>query len=360
MKILILTEHTHNRIGGIETYTRLLMDYFHSLGHEIAEFSLDLNFNKVIEGEKPFVKQLYVRDKKYKTCSLQLKKLTKKIEICSKDYDLIINQINNVPWSKNVYSSEKWIFIQHFSYRFYKQEFIMGKFLAPIIYFGMWLFKFKNPINRFKNIVVFSEKDIQELKIKTTKTFVVPLAKYSINEMINFQTNKITKTDKFLFLGRIDNSQKNVKFVQKTIGKNNKIDFYGSGKINLIKLTKNIKYKGFVKPINIPNIIQKYKWFVMLSNYEGFGFTLVETLSCGVLSIVSESFASAQFLTQDFSFLIKNNKKREVERVLTEINAMSAKEYEIRTEKCFKFAIENLSLEKFYDNWRLILDYFSK
>ncbi|MDK2819761.1 MAG: glycosyltransferase family 4 protein [Mycoplasmataceae bacterium] len=357
MKILILTEHMHNRLGGIETYTRLLMDYFYKEGHEVSEFSFDLDSLMVLEDEKYFIKQLHRRDIKFRKL-LDLRKLTKKIENISKDYDLIINQINNAPWSNNIYKSEKWIFVQHFSSNFFKQHYIAGKFLAPIIYFGMWLFKIKNPFKNFQNHVVFSKSDLDQLKIKKGKTFIIPLAKYTVAEINDFQKNKLSRNDKFLYIGRIDNRQKNVNFIQKIIGDKNKVDFYGGGKINLIKEDKNIKYKGIVKPGDISAVFQKYKWFVLLSKYEGFPFVLVESLSCGVPILISNSFASAKFLTQNFSFLVKSRKK-DIDKILDVIKTISDNDYKKLVHKSFEFAKENLSLEAFHNNWNKVLKNFN-
>lgn len=357
MKILILTEHMHNRIGGIETYTRLLMDLFHNQGHEISEFSLDLKFNKIIDEEKPFVKQLYRRTTKFNWL-LDIRKITKKIEELSKEYDVIINQINNVPWSKNIYSSNNWIFVQHFSYRFFKQEFIAGKILAPIIYFGMWLFKIKNPFKHFKNLVVFSENDFKELNIKSKKVFIVPLAKYTLEEIKEFRKNKRAKRTPFLYLGRISNGQKNLNFIQKTVGKNNDIDFYGNGKISIIKKQENLRYKGVVASSDIPGILQEYKWLILLSKYEGFPFILVESISCGVPALVSDSFGSSKFLTQDFSFLVKN-KKKDVNMAVSKIKKITDYEYNNKVKMCFDFAENNLTLDKFYDKWISILAFFN-
>ncbi|MGL4343329.1 MAG: glycosyltransferase [Metamycoplasmataceae bacterium] len=352
MKILILTEHTHNRMGGIETYTRLIAEYFHSQNFEIFEYSLNFQNNNIVQPEKKYITQLNKIQWKNNPQSLFANRM--EIEKIYNDFDLVINQINNFPWSKKIYKSKKWIFVQHFSPKFYKQHFIMGKFFAPIIYFLMWIFKFKNPFKNFQNLIVFSNEDKKSLGIKKNKNvFIIPNCKYKIEEINQFELKK-TNNNKFIYLGRINNHQKRVNFIQKTVGKKHKIDFYGEGNVSLIHEDANIKYMGALNSNEVSSLLFQYKWMVLLSRFEGFPFTLVESLSCGVPILISNSFESAKFLVGDHSFLVKNSKKN-IDKALEQMNKLSLEEYNKLSKKCFEFAKKELSLESFYKNWNNVI-----
>ncbi len=157
MKILIINENRHNSTGGIEKYTNQLIDIFNKHGHEVSEFAFNLNPERIdIYKHNDKCIPLNRIEKTNAPLSLTQKRKVirsgmKIINDIWKDYDLIINQCANMKWSKEIYNSNKWIYVQHFNPDFYKQKYIAGSSLRPIIYYGMLMVGIKNPFKHFKN-----------------------------------------------------------------------------------------------------------------------------------------------------------------------------------------------------------------
>lgn len=352
-KILIVSENPHNTIGGIETYNRELIRIFLSHNFEVDEYSFRFNKNpiKVCELNNS-VNQLGNNKcewSRFKKIRLGVKFLDSIMD----DYDLIINSVANIPWTKNIYDSKKIIFVQHFNKDFYMQKYIAGKFLRPLIYFGMWLVGIKNPFKKFKNIVFFSKADAEQIlpiKRKKINFCDIPLAKYSENEIKNFRKMKNDKKKKdFFYVGRIDDRQKNIKLIKSVFTKNKlSIDIYGSGNEKIMVDNHFVKFKGFIRPDEINGIYDNYYYNVLLSKYEGFPFSIVEAMSHGIPSISTDSSCNIKWLIDDRGFLIKNIEK---DFNLNNVKEMLDNDYNNISSKCFDFALENLTKEKFEEKW---------
>ncbi|MBO6072383.1 glycosyltransferase [bacterium] len=125
---------------------------------------------------------------------------------------------------------------------------------------------------------------------------------------LDINRQQLSKRKRIIYFGRIDSTTKNVPLIKQIDNQINLIDFYGNGNKKIIKeLGKN--YKGYLNPkINPSDLIKKYKFMVLMSNYEGFSFSLVESLACGVPIIVKNCFLAASYLVNnnENGFLIKN------------------------------------------------------
>lgn len=352
MKILIVNENRHNSIGGIEKYTNLLIDIFTSEGHEVSEYAFNLNperidmfehNNKVIPLNRIEKKDSISMSEKRKN----IKRSVKEINNIYDNYDLIINQTSNVKWPKEIYNSKKWLYVQHFNPDFYKQKYIAGKFLAPLIYFGMSITGIKNPFRKFSNFIIFTSYDYKKLSIKkSAKIWKIPLASYSIKEINSFMKTNTEKTHDLIYFGRIDNKQKNIKEMVDFANKNEiKIDFYGSGPDTKLIKGKYVNYLGTINQSKLIDILPKYKYSILLSKYEGFPFSIVESISNGVPIIINNFSPSSSFLLNGNGFYIDqfNNNSS----IYDELN-----------KNCYNFAINNLSIEKFKDNWINVLREF--
>ncbi|MGL4183666.1 MAG: glycosyltransferase family 4 protein [Metamycoplasmataceae bacterium] len=359
MKILFLNEHRHNQIGGIETYTRVLARYFYNMNHNVSEIVF---FEDKVEGttnKLDFIKEFIIFKNKKINLIKRINIINKILPKIINDFDLIICQISMFKWPKYFYKNEKVLYVQHFCPEFFEHKFFTGKFLSIITSKLAEATGFKNSLKNFKNIVVFSESDKERIKLKNwQKAFCIPLAKYSKNEIKNMMNNKKENSRDFIFLGRIENKQKNVLFIQKIFKKANlEIDFYGSGDKNIIQETDKIKYKGSIKQEDLPSVLNKYKFLVLLSKYEGFPFVLVEALSHGIPFITTDSFVAAKTLTNNNGYLV-SNKEKEIIDTLNNMKSLSDKQLKQLQENCFNYALENLSLEVFYNKWNNVINYF--
>lgn len=357
MKILIINENRHNSTGGIEKYTNQLINIFSKHNHEIYEYAFNLNperidlykhndkcipLNRISKTDNPL--SMVQKRKVIKNCMNEINSIWK-------DYDVIINQCANMKWSKEIYNSNKWIYVQHFNPDFYKQKYIAGSFLRPLIYYGMMMVGIKNPFKKFKNQVFFTENDKQIINSKSIKYACIPLAVYSKKEIENIrlkQQNKIGDKP-FIFFGRLDNFQKKITYTSNIFNKcKSKIDFYGSGDSSLINQSEYSNYLGLIKPNEITDTLSQYKYNVVLSKYEGFPFTIVESISNGIPTIASNFAPSAKWLTDNKGAIV--NKKNIIETINSLNNIDNTQYLELRN-NCYEFALENLTLEAFENKW---------
>lgn len=374
MKILIISENRHNTAGGIEKYNNNLINIFSDHGHTVDEFSFHFR------PEKP---EIFEQNKKVQMVNetLPFQKIStikrwqlisrfkKKILEIEKEYDVVINSTNNISWPKYIYRQKRWIYVQHFNKDFYLQKYIAGKFLAPIIYFGMSLFGIKNPFKKFQNIVFFTEDEKKDFikndnKNNTKKFFCIPIGVYKEAEIKQFsqKINYDNKTENFVYFGRIDNYQKRIKMVNKIFDKSqNNIDIFGSGNEKNIITSKYINYKGKFNHSNIPHMLSNYKFSILFSRFEGFPLTIVESLSNGIPVISTNCSKSVKWLINNRGIIVDNkNMIKNLPPYLAKMASMKVDNYKNLSKECFKFAIENLSFELFSKRWiNLIEEIFS-
>lgn len=366
MKILIINENKNNFIGGIETYTNTISNFFHSLGHQVYEYVV--NANPVVTHSNFSLNEKIIQLNNVKSPTKTLsffekqklfRSTSKKIQSIYKDYDLIICQTHNIKWSKEIYNSKKWLFIQHVNPDFYKQKYIAGPFLRPIIYLGMFLFGYRNPFNKFQNFIFYSKRDEDILNKKKKKSWTITLASQTENEIDKYNLVKYeNRTNNIAYFGRLDQFQKNIKRIHKVSTKQNlKIDFYGPENLKLVKLLKD-RYKGPLNPKDVLPKMSSYKFVIALSKFEGFSFTIVESLSSSTPIIISDFCPSASWLVENKGFFVKNKKTEK--QIKNFFNNITKEKYEQMQQNCYLFAKNNLSIEKFYENWKNVLDYFEK
>ncbi len=360
MKILIINENRHNSIGGIEKYTSLIANIFAKKKHVVHEFSFNLNPERIdmYESNKNII-PLNVIPKTDKPISMHQKRKyindgVEQIKSIYKDYDLIINQSANIKWFKEFYNHNKVLYVQHFNPDFYKQKYIAGKLLQPLIYFGMSLIGIKNPFKAFQNFVVYTEYDLKKLKIHDKKSWIIPLAAFNRETISKVNSSKQIEKKGIAYCGRIDNKQKRIKKLVHLANMNKiNIDFYGEGQTYLIN-GDYAHYKGLINKDKIIDILSNYKYLILISKYEGFSFSIVESLSLGVPIIISNFCPSSKYLSNQKGIIIKHNENN-LKKIIDKLD----ENYSKLSKNCIEFSMKNISLEEFKKRWFKVLDFFS-
>lgn len=365
-KALIISLTPHFYIGGVETYNNHLINFLASLNYSIDEYCVnELPFPKKSVRTKNNHAKVINNSREYKTKNNQIKvgEIIRQTRQSLKDiaklvkennYDLIIDSRQGpFKWNKKLgvdFSKNKnCIWVQHLFPDFYNGKYLTwfnGKFFLAFLKMWITIWKQHRPYN-YKNLVLYDEFNKQEFKqakLIDKNVYCIPL---SVKPAEYLQTKK--EID-FVYLGRIKDEQKNLGFlvrVSKFLKK--KISLYGDGDyVNSIKNIKNLDYRGVISQKDIKKILDKTKYIILVSKFEGFGFVLVEALSHGVIPIVLNTYPSARFLTKYGYLLDANISPENYAEFLNNLDYTNDIE---KAKKCAEFARKNLNFDNFKKSW---------
>ncbi|WP_033159848.1 glycosyltransferase family 4 protein [Mycoplasmoides alvi] len=384
-KILILTHHNSNDIGGIERYVKNLIEIFTSnsyLVYEINIFSEKkyLNFAKHNYNYiyTPFFEKLNLKNKekeisnkniwkkifyyfKFYLCELKncffIKKFVKQNKI-----DIVINNNFSTPLFFN--KNTKYIWVQHFDEKIYSSISMFQKIIRKLLFI-------KNVLH-YPNLVLFSQKDtkifIEKKMVKKNTNIkdIVPAINFPIATSIPNWNIDFNKKLNISYIGRMENGQKNISFLNEIVElsiKLNKpinIHAYGTGlDENLLKNKKNIIFHGFINSEEIQDIYKETKILLLPSKFEGFPLVIVEALSHGIPCIISDTYLNASYLIDNSrGSLIPNFNANvwlnEIEKILN----LSEIEYNQLSKKCYEFAKTNLNFQEFKNKWLSLIKNF--
>lgn len=366
MKILIITSHSHNNVGGIETYSlkiiHLLLNNFKNI--EIDEFITESdNLSSNLDNVK-IIRNNYKKSKinfiDYYRKIINTRNSIYLLNYKNK-YDLIID--NTSYFFKKLNNLNHYIWVQHFDITVYDNLNIKNRFKRICIKLYKKIFlRIKNPFLNNYNIVVFDNETSKIIINSLNRNAKLPLPNIiSIGSSNNFnEINNIENRKRIIYFGRIDETQKNISKLIQINKKINLIDFYGDVTDNreenlklLYQLKINNFYKGKINKNDLNSILQKYKYMILYSTYEGFPVSIVESLSNALPIIVRNSFLSASYLcNKSTGFLLNYNfDKDDLINKILEIYNINNNSYInlVRNLKIF-FSV-NLDISVFNKKW---------
>ena len=141
-------------------------------------------------------------------------------------------------------------------------------------------------------VTVTSKKDkkyiLDMYKCPSSKLIILP--NYIDTDL--FKPRKSKKYDDWIvFVGRLNN-EKNLFNLITAIAKTDvTLDIYGEGELreNLERHAKNegarLNFMGIVPNRELPEILNRYKYYILTSYFEGMPKTLLEAMACGLLCI---------------------------------------------------------------------------
>ena len=373
-KILLIQSSPAKVLGGTQTYNnhliKILTKYFPSV--LIDQCVIYDVFEKYMNEFNTF----FVHDNFVKKDSnnpiylfnhmLHLLRFRKLVYSLNKknNYDLILD--STYITFKHFFQKNNYFWIQHNDFKFYSLELIHNKFWRFLKKILFHLIGIKNNLMYVKNIVLFdycNYDKVKSIRMTTFNPYIIELSNIVPFNLKNDLIRDIKNRNRIIYFGRINNEQKNINLLNQINHYLKLIDFYGNGNENLIKELGE-SYKGYIDSSNkLKDLFAKYKYMILMSNYEGFPYSLVQSLCYGLPIIVLDTFASATFFVNKNKngFLLRPNEN--ISEYVEQINNI----YKINDEKflqlslnSYKFAQENLSEEQFEEKWLKIFNKYLK
>ena len=106
----------------------------------------------------------------------------------------------------------------------------------------------------------------------------------------------------------------------------------------------NIKFLGGLSHNDLLNTYSKYKFYIILSDFEGNPKTLIEAMSRGCIPIVSNIRHLTEVIEDEFNGLILKNKNISIKDFLN-LKKIDEEKMNILSKNAFQYANKNFSLE---------------
>lgn len=173
---------------------------------------------------------------------------------------------------------------------------------------------------------VCKEYGIPESKVKLVRNFIDT----------NCFQNKAplqNRLDKIVYIGRLAPVKNLLHIICAVNDCNLSLDIYGRGdqKKELEELVQNIHadvhFKGVVPNYEIPDILNKYKYYILASTYEGMPKTLLEAMACGCICIGTPVEGISEVIEDDVNgFLAKGTDTENISEAIRRASMFQEKE----------------------------------
>lgn len=208
---------------------------------------------------------------------------------------------------------------------------------------------------RFAHAVIMSSKFqvvyiIKKYKLKKNKVFLVS----NYVDIVRFRPkNNIPKLcERLVFVGRI-HKQKNLEnLVSAMKGLPLGLDIYGDGDLKgkLKQLVRqnavDVKFKGFISNTLLPEVFQKYMYFILPSLYEGMPKALLEAMACGLVVIGTNVEGIREIIRHgENGWLIENSSVEKIRERLSSLGKYKELENKMAIQ-ARKYIEENFSFKR--------------
>lgn len=213
-------------------------------------------------------------------------------------------------------------------------------------------------ILKLHNNVIFYDELNRNVASKICKKRFSDLPSVNLYACNTHSLKKIKYSNKYkkiAYIGRIEQAQKNIKFLIKT-AKYLKypIDVYGAGPlVKRLKNAKNINYCGLLNRKKVISTYSKYLASINVSKFEGVCFSAIEGMAAGTPPIVRNTFCFAKELASTSLLLDKKLSPKQCAKRINEYldNLDSKKAFK----DCQELALKNYTEEVFTKKWNDII-----
>jgi len=156
--------------------------------------------------------------------------------------------------------------------------------------------------------------------------------------------------DRLVFVGRLHREKNLTNLMHAIQGTNLTLDVYGTGdeKEQLQRLAKDldicVNFMGSVPNSDLPSILNKYKYFILPSLYEGMPKALIEAMACGLLCIGTDVTGIREVIADGVTGILCDNTSSDA--IKTGIQRAIITDFHDISKNASEYVRENFSLEK--------------
>lgn len=338
-KVAIVNNWPHQYQGGIESYSRRLMEILLKEGWQVDEYAT-LKPNTAATATKvEGVNQFDISN----GAKFYRKNATKVIKKFIKEdkYDLVIH--NALPTNKS-WMNDKVIFVQHIDSNKYSPkspDWWFNFFNYFFLGIGYWRNELKN-----KNVVFFSRAENQ-YGCENPLYVPTPL------QGMGFDVKTKDKGKYAFWMARHEEPHKGLKnLVEVSKSINAELVIGGNGPHTDLLGDLKSKCVGKIDKTDVKKYFDDAKVFLLTSNYEGFPITVVESLSRGIPVVMFDSFTSVEIVRKCPAVkIIKPGDYEAFIKAVNKIENLDSKEWIKLSNEATKFAKDNFSPEVFERKW---------
>ena len=347
-KILLINLNIHNQIGGVETYSRLLIDNFKDK-YQITEIYINKIDDKKVITHQRDIKSIHIGIPRRKRKTL-INAIGKYID--SNEFDFIINQ-TTICNNKTIRRSNL-INVQHFNWKYYSRKFELTRRSLSMRLGAFFLknFNTRHQLDYSKNTVFFDEET--DITKKCENPFYINLP---IDSSFFKKIDINKKRYNAVFLGRMDKGavvHKGLEELDKLCKLNNSIDLFGFTDSDVLSKYRNIEknYKGLLARSEISKMLSTKKVLVMTSTTEGFPFVIVEAMFAGLPVVLFDTFDSVKIFEKSGAvFPFEFGDVESMNDKINEITNMDKDEYKKLSDKAIDFAKSRFTEKVFVKKW---------
>ena len=109
-------------------------------------------------------------------------------------------------------------------------------------------------------------------------------------DLKRFQDYGAPREERIIYIGRLDPHKNLLNLIEAAVNTNMGLDLYGHGELestirDLARKHSNVSYKGFIPNDDVPTVLNRYKYFGLVSLSEGSPKVLLEAIACGCICL---------------------------------------------------------------------------
>lgn len=159
------------------------------------------------------------------------------------------------------------------------------------------------------------------------------------------------REDKVVFIGRLSDEKNIYNLILALNNLNLPLEIYGSGPLKngiatfIKKNNYNVRLMGNVSNNQLPQILNKVKYFTLVSKHEGMPKALIEGMACGCLCVGTDVTGINEVIVNNHGILAKDISSKEITNAFKKIMSLSKQEIADMKLNVKYFIDQNFTLE---------------